>query len=205
MSFARSVSRLPEGTILSQAVSGGGHTRIRRLGGLWPLPAVLAVQAGLSLRLLRADTASQAEALYLRAGHEQWAHWLHGAAIPQYSSYFSGSPAIYPPAGALADSAGGLAGARALSLIFMLGATVLLWDSASRLFGRRAAAFSAALFALLGTTVHLGTFATYDALSVLLVAASAWCVIRAGAREPATRWMIAAGALLAVANATAYT
>ena len=113
--------------------------------------------------------------------------------------------ADHPPAGALADSAGGLAGACALSLIFMLGATVLLWDSASRLFGRRAAAFSAALFALLGTTVHLGTFATYDALSVLLVAASAWCVIRAGAREPATRWMIAAGALLAVANATAYT
>ena len=97
MSFARSVSRLPEGTILSQAVSGGGHTRIRRLGGLWPLPAVLAVQAGLSLRLLRADTASQAEALYLRAGHEQWAHWLHGAALPQYSSYFSGSPTTRRP------------------------------------------------------------------------------------------------------------
>ena len=205
MSFARSVSRLPEGTILSQAVAGGGHSRFRRLAGLWPLPAILAVQAALSLRLLRADTASQGEALYLRAGHEQWAHWLHGTAIPQYSSYFSGSPAIYPPVGALADSAGGLAGARVLSLVFMLGATVLLWDSAARLFGRRAASFSAALFALLGTTVHLGTFATYDALSVVLVAASAWCVIRAGAREPATRWMIAAGALLAVANAAAYT
>jgi hypothetical protein len=205
MSIARSVSRLPEDTILSQAVSGGGHARLRRLGGLWPLPAVLAVQATLSLRLLRADTAGQTEALYLRAGHEQWAHWLHGAAIPQYSSYFSGSPAIYPPVGALADSVGGLAGARVLSLVFMLGATVLLWDTACRLFGRRAAFFSAALFALLGTTVHLGTFATYDALSVLLVAASAWCVIRAGAREPATRWMVAAGALLALANAAAYT
>jgi len=191
--------------MLSQAVSGGGHDRIRRLRGLWPLPAILAVQSLLSLRLLRADTASQTEALYLRAGHEQWAQWLHGTVIPQYSSYFSGSPALYPPVGALADSAGGLAGARALSLVFMLGVTVLLWDTTSRLFGRRAAFFAAALFALLGTTVRLGAFATYDALSVLLVAASAWCVIRAGAREPATRWMVAAGVLLAVANAAAYT
>ena len=205
MSFARSASRLPEGTFLSPAVSGGGQARIRRLGGLWPLPVVLVVQAALSLRLLRADTASQSEALYLRAGHEQWAHWLHGAAIPNYSSYFSGSPAIYPPMGALADSAGGLAAARALALVFMLGATTLLWATTSRLFGRRAAFFAAAVFALLGTTVHLGTFATYDALSVLLVAASAWCVVRAGATGPATRWMVAAGALLALANATAYT
>jgi len=90
-------------------------------------------------------------------------------------------------------------------LVFMLGATTLLWATTSRLFGRRAAFFAAAMFALLGTTVHLGTFATYDALSVLLVAASAWCVVRAGATGPATRWMVAAGALLALANATAYT
>jgi hypothetical protein len=131
MFYARSVSQarssqFGEDTLLSQAVSGGGRDRIRRLGSLWPLPAVLAVQAALSLRLAWADTASQSEALYLRAGHLQWAHWLHGTAIPPYSSYFSGSPAIYPPIGALADSAGGLAGARALSLVFMLGAIALL-------------------------------------------------------------------------------
>ena len=48
------------------------------MSGAWPLLAVLAVQAALSLRLLRADTASQSEALYLLAGHLEWAHWLHG-------------------------------------------------------------------------------------------------------------------------------
>ena len=118
---------------------------------------------------------------------------------------FPARRSLYPPIGAAADSIGGLAGARVLSLVFMLGATVLLWGAAARLFGRRAAFFAAALFAVLGTTLHLGAFATYDAMSVFLVALAAWCVIRAGAREPATGWMVAAGAVLALANATAYT
>jgi Dolichyl-phosphate-mannose-protein mannosyltransferase len=166
--------------------------------------AVLAVQAALSLRLVRADTAFQDEATYLWAGHLQWAHWLHGTPIPPFPTYFSGAPVIYPPLGALADSAGGLVGARVLSLVFMLGATVALWDASRRLYGRRAAFFAAALFAVSGPALHLGAFATYDALSVLLVALSAWCVIRAGDRGEGTGWMVAAGAALAVANATAY-
>ncbi len=170
----------------------------------WPLLAVLAVQTALSLRLVWADTAFQDEAAYLWAGHLEWAHWLHGAVIPQFSSYFSGAPVIYPPIGALADSIGGLAAARILSLVFMLGATVLLWGTAGRLFGRRAAFFAAALFAVLGPTLHLGAFATYDALAVFLIALSAWCVVRAGHRREGTGWMVTAGVALAVANAAAY-
>ena len=137
----------------------GGGTRRSRLRSLWPLLVVLAVQAGLSLRLLRADTASQSEALYLRAGHLEWANWLHSTPIPPFPKYFSGAPDIYPPIGAVADSVGGLAGdARVLSLAFMLGATILLWSTTGRLFGRRASFFASALFALLGTTLHLGVF-----------------------------------------------
>jgi hypothetical protein len=168
------------------------------------LPAVLAVQVVLSLRLVRADTAFQDEAAYLWAGHLEWAHWLHGTPLPPFAAYFSGAPVIYPPIAALADSLGGLAAARVLSLVFMLGATVLLWDTAGRLFGRRAAFFSAALFAVLGPTLHLGAFATYDAMSVFLVALAAWCVVHAGDQQDATGWMVAAGAALAVANAAAY-
>src|SRR6202041_3351523 len=123
----------------------------------------------------------------------------------QSPAFFSGAPVLSPPIGALADSLGGLTGARILSLVFMLGATVALWGTTGRLFGRRAAFFAAALFAVLGTTLHLGAFATYDAMSVFLVALAAWCVIRAGVREPATGWMIATAAVLALANATAYT
>ena len=191
--------------VAAMALPGEGRARRWRVPGGWPLLVVLAVQAGLSLRLLRADTASQSEALYLQAGHLEWAHWLHGVPVPPFPEYFSGAPVLYPPIGAAADSIGGLAGARVLSLVFMLGATILLWGAAARLFGRRAAFFAAALFAVLGTTLHLGAFATYDAMSVFLVALAAWCVIRAGAREPATGWMVAAAAVLALANATAYT
>ncbi len=165
---------------------------------------VLAVQAVLSVRLVGADTAFVDEATYLWAGHLEWAHWLHGAPVPPFAAYFSGAPVIYPPLGALADSVGGLAGARVLSLVLMLGATALLWGTAGRLFGRRAAFFAAALFAVLGPTLHLGAFATYDALSVVLVALAAWCVVRAGDRGEGTGWMVAAGIALAAANAAAY-
>jgi 4-amino-4-deoxy-L-arabinose transferase-like glycosyltransferase len=186
----------------------GSHRRGRLSGmgmpGWWPLLAVLAIQAGLSLRLVRADTAFEGEALHLHAGHLEWAHWLHGVRIPPFQSYLSGAPVIYPPLGAAADSVGGLAGARVLSLAFMLGATALLWGTTGRLFGRRAAFFAAALFAVLGPTLHLGVFATYDAMSLFLVALAAWCVVRAGDRGEATGWMVAAGAALAVANAAAY-
>ena len=170
----------------------------------WPLLPVLIVQTLLSLRLVRADTAYQDEALYLWAGHLQWANWLHGTAIPPFPYYFSGAPVIYPPLGALADHAGGLAGARALSLVFMLGATTLLWSTARHRYGRRAAFFAAALFAVLGPTLHLGAFATYDALSLFFVALAAWCVLRAGDQGVRPGRMVAAGAALALANAASY-
>ena len=176
-----------------------------RIFANWPLLAVLAVQAILSLWLVRADTAFEDEAAYLWAGHLEWAHVLHGIPLPQFPSYFSGAPVIYPPIGALADSVGGLTGARILSLVFMLGATVALWATAGRLFGQRAAFFAAALFAVSGPTLHLGSFATYDAMSVFLVTLAAWLVVRPGERRDATIWMIAAGVALALADATAYT
>jgi Dolichyl-phosphate-mannose-protein mannosyltransferase len=174
----------------------------------WPaiaLPAVLAVQAVLTLRLLNADTAFQDEALYLWAGHREWAHLLHGASLPPFPAYFSGAPVLYPPVGALADSIGGLVAARALSLLFMLAATALLWATASRLFGRLAGLFASGLFAVFGPVLYLGAFATYDAMSLLGVALATWFVVRAADRRDATGWLIAAGVVLALANATAYT
>ncbi len=175
-----------------------------RIVGPLLLLVVLAVQAVLSVRLVRADTAFDDEATSLWAGHLEWAHWLHGTPIPQFPKYFSGAPVIYPPLGAVADNLGGLAAARLLSLLFMLAATALLWAATSRLYGQRAALFAAALFAVLGPTLHLGAFATYDALRVMLIALAAWFVVRAGDRGRGTRWMVAAGTALAVANAAAY-
>jgi len=170
----------------------------------WPLILVLILQAALSARLLRADTAFEDEAAYLWAGHLEWANLLHGTPLPQFPSYFSGAPVIYPPLAALADSVGGLVAARLLSLVFMLGATTLLYFTARRLAGPWAAFFGAALFAVLGPTLHLGSYATYDAMALFLMALAAWLVVRAGDRTDATLWMAGAGVVLALANLTLY-
>src|SRR6266487_2035335 len=190
--------------------TGGSTGRSRPEHRFWHLPGlslmvvILTTQAVLSLRLLHASTAFGDEALYLWAGHLELAHWLHGASLPAFPTWFSGSPVIYPPIGALADRAGGLAGARILSLGFMLTATCLLWGTTSRLFGRRSAFFAAALFAVIGPTLHLGTFATYDAMALCLVALAAWCACGARTKQDATGWILAAAGALAMANATKY-
>lgn len=190
------------------APAAGTHRQRRVLNryapGWWPLVAVLIVQAALSVRILRADTAFEDEATYLWAGHLEWAHWLHGGTLPQFPAYFSGAPVVYPPVGALADSIGGLTGARVLSLIFMLAATTFLWGVVSKLYGNRAAFFAAALFAVSGPTLHLGAFATYDAMSVFLIAFASWCVVRPREGQEATGWMVVAAIALALANAAAY-
>jgi Dolichyl-phosphate-mannose-protein mannosyltransferase len=171
----------------------------------WPLLAVLAVQSALSARMVWDRTAFGDEALYLSAGHLEWSHWLHGTQVPAYQTWFSGAPVIYPPVGAIADSLGGLAAARLLSLLFMLGVTCFVWGTAIRLLqDQRAAFFAAALFALLAPTLHLGSYATYDAPALLLLAAATWCAAGARGSQQATRWIVAAGILLALANATKY-
>jgi len=202
---ASGLSSLDTAPAAPYAGSGAEGRLLWRYTPSWlPLVAVLALQAVLSLRLVRADTAFEDEATYLWAGHLEWAHWLHGASVPPFSSYFSGAPVFYPPIGAIADSIGGLVAARILSLAFMLAATALVWGATSRLYGRRAGFFAAALFAVCGPTLHLGSFATYDAMSVFLVALAAWLVISAGDRGDMTGRIVAAGVALALANVAAY-
>ncbi len=170
----------------------------------WPLLAVLAVQAVLSLRLVWSNTAFTDEALYLWAGHLELAHWLHGAPVPAFQTYFSGAPVIYPPLGAIADALGGLAAARLLSAAFTLGTSALLWGTAGRLYGRRAAYLSTTLFAGLTGTQFLGALATYDAMALFLLAAAAYLGTRAAASRYWPALAVAAGVILAAANATKY-
>lgn len=178
----------------------------RFTAGRWPLVVILIIQAALSVRLFWANTTYQDEALYLVTGHLEWSHWLHGTPISQFQTYFSGAPVIYPPIGAAADALGGLAAARALSLCFMLIATVALHGVSKRFFGRTAAAFAASLFAGVGATQYLGSFATYDALALALLACATWLGVRAVENGSLARnaLFILAGTVLAIANATKY-
>ncbi|MFJ8821700.1 glycosyltransferase family 39 protein [Streptomyces sp. NPDC102467] len=161
------------------------------------LLCVLAIQAVLSLRL--SNTAFQDEALYLSAGHAELAHLLHGTPLPvDYAAYFSGSPQLYPVLAALVDGTFGLAGARSLSLVFMLAVTGLLYAITRRMFNERAALAAAGLFAVVQSTVVMGYFATYDAMALFLLALTTWIVVRTD-RLPAIAVLLAAPvAVLAV-------
>jgi Dolichyl-phosphate-mannose-protein mannosyltransferase len=174
------------------------------VSGPVPLACVLAIQAVLSFRLLWGNTAFADEGLYLWAGHLEWAHLWHGVPLPPFATYFSGSPVIYPVIGALADSVGGLAAARALSGCFMLIATALLWSTTARLYGKRAALPAAGLWAVLGPTLHVGAFATYDAMTLMLLALAMWCAVRAAASDASAYWVVAAAGAATLANATKY-
>jgi Dolichyl-phosphate-mannose-protein mannosyltransferase len=173
----------------------------------WPLVVILAIQAALSLRLVWSATAFLDEGEYLTVGRLELAHFLHGAPMPDVATYLSGSPVVYPPLAALAGDIGGLAGARLLSLVFMLITTVALHGVARRLLASRTAAFfAAALFAWLGTAQFLGAFATYDAMALMLLAVATWCGVRAIEAEGALRYTLlcAGGLALAVADAAKY-
>ncbi len=162
------------------------------------------LQATLSLKLVRSNTAFRDEALYVWSGHLEWARLLHGAPLPPLPTYFSGAPVFYPLLAAAADNLGGLTGARLLSLGFMLVVTSLLWSTAGRLYGKRASFLAVALFIGLGPTIQLGAFATYDAMSLCLVAASAWCLTRAGNGRDGFGWICLSALSLILANATKY-
>ena len=191
---------------IRRSIQSPRHRRLdrgRRV--LHPLTAICTVQAVLSLTLVWSNTAFTDEAYYLWAGHLEIAHWLHGASVPQASldKNLSGSPIFYPPLGALADSIGGLAAARILSLAVMLLATIFLYLTTSRLFGGMAAIAASALWATSEPVIRLA-FATYDPWSVFLTALAAWLAVQAGHRRQWRTLLVASAASLALSNATAY-
>ncbi len=145
------------------------------------LLVILAVQAALSLLLAMSNTAFGDEALYMWAGHVELTQWFHHAAIPAttFNNYFSGAPQFYPPLAALADSVGGLMGARIVSLFFMLGTTILLYFTANSLSGRKAALFSCALWLGCEPNLRMGGYATYDPMAIFFICLALWAAVRA--------------------------
>lgn len=173
----------------------------------WPLAVVLAVQAALSVRLLWSNTAEIDEGFYLSSGYLELSHLFRHAAMPDVASFMSGAPVVYPPLGALANDLGALAGARALSLVFLLLATVLLHGVSRRLLvSRSTALLAAALFGWLGPTQFLGSYATFDAMSLTLLALATWVGVRAAGSSGPARYALvsAAGLSVAVADAAKY-
>jgi hypothetical protein len=174
--------------------------KVQRVLHAWPLWAVLAAQTVLTVPWLWRTAVFTDEALYLAAGHKEWSHWLHQTPLPTYA--FSGAPVFYPPLGAAADSAGGLAAARGLSLVLMLGATAMVYLAGSRLFGRWAGFLASGLFAVCSLVVHYGAFATYDALALFFLTLGTWAAVRV--RDGGYRWIAGCAVALVVSNTAKY-
>jgi 4-amino-4-deoxy-L-arabinose transferase-like glycosyltransferase len=120
-------------------------------------------------------TASVEEAANLYAGHLGIGDLLHGTVINNYPTFFSGAPLGYPVLGALADALSGLIAARCLSLVLMLLATIAIYRTGRRIHGLPAGFGASALFSVLGPTLHLSSYATFDALALCLLA---WSLFR---------------------------
>ncbi|MGP0025397.1 MAG: glycosyltransferase family 39 protein, partial [Streptosporangiaceae bacterium] len=165
------------------------------------LLGILLMQAVLSLRLH--NTAFEDEAQYLYAGRLEIAHLFHDAPLPiNFASYFSGAPVLYPVLGAAANDVGGLAAARAVSLLEMLATTALLFAISRRLFNERVAVCASLLFSATASITFLGNFATFDASCLFLLALSSWIMVRTAA----SRWplFLLAAPVAALAVATKY-
>jgi 4-amino-4-deoxy-L-arabinose transferase-like glycosyltransferase len=169
--------------------------------GRLPLIAIMALQVILAYQL--SNTAFEDESLYLYAGHREVALLLHGTpTYDTYPSYFSGAPFLYPVVVAWFDTMWGLEGARAFSLVMMLATTGLVWTVTRRLYGPAAAVFAAAVFATSAPTLFLSRFATYDAMTIFLLAVALWIVVRT-AKAPIISVLLAAP-VLALAVAVKY-
>jgi hypothetical protein len=174
----------------------------RRVWVTWgAVGLILLLQVLLTLRMN--NTAFEDEGLYLYVGHLEIVHFLHGASLQgDYPSYFSGAPVLYPVLGATADKIGGLAAARAVSLLELLLSTVLVYLTSKRLFDEWAGLCAALVFAVAEPTLFLGNLATYDASALCLLGIAAWIVVRTAE----FRWPVylLAAPVLVLATATKY-
>jgi hypothetical protein len=200
-------------TLTPVSFAASHHWSMRQRGRLtaripWPLLGILAAQIALSVRLVWSTAAYGDEGLYIWAGHVELSHWLHGGGpTPNFASYFSGAPAVYPPLAAMADNIAGLTGARLLSVAFMVMATALLYATTSRLFDQRSAICASLMFTGTAASQFLGAFATYDAMTICLLALASWLGVKAaGSPFMSLRilLLLCAGLSLALGDAAKY-
>jgi 4-amino-4-deoxy-L-arabinose transferase-like glycosyltransferase len=192
----------------SREPGSSGDSDDGRRGGLagrlvqaLPLLVILLAQAIVSGRLAWVNSVFGDEATYLTQGRVEWQHWLSGGLAPSGWTD-SGAPQVYPPIGAAVAALGGVTLARLLSVALMLGATILLYLAARRLFGRTAALWAAALGTLNEPVLRLA-FATYDPLAIVLLMAGFYLAVRSVTARRGGELVAAAGVCLLLAGLVA--
>lgn len=194
----------PPAPPLEGSLEGHLPRLLHRLGIPAFLSAVCLLQAVLANRPVLNRSAFEDEGLYVYMGHRMIAHLLHGDVLSEYpGKYFSGAPGLYPVLAALGDAVGGLAGARDVSLVCALAATLGVYGLGRELFGRWPGALGALAFAVCGPVLFQSHLATYDAMAMALVAAASWLAVRS-ARRDQLLWAPLVALLLALAFLTKY-
>ncbi|HEX8508431.1 MAG TPA: glycosyltransferase family 39 protein [Propionibacteriaceae bacterium] len=144
---------------------------------LW-LALIAAGQVALSRTVSRNASAFQDEGLYIYMGHRVLERIFDGQPLFESpGSYFSGAPAFYPVLAAVADTLGGLQGARDLSLAFIIVTMVATYGLGRQLFGKLSGLLGAAAFAVCGPVIYLSQWATFDSLTLMLAALAAWLAV----------------------------
>jgi 4-amino-4-deoxy-L-arabinose transferase-like glycosyltransferase len=170
---------------------------------LWS-PLICALQVALALRHGLSTNAFEDEGLYVYTGHSMIQHFVHGTFLPMYpGAFFSGAPGLYPVLAAMADAVGGLAGARGVSLLFAVVATVATYGIGNRLFGKVAGLIGALSMALCGSVIYISHLATYDSMTMAFVALAAWVAVFSAQRN-GFAWAPAVSLLLTIAFLTKY-
>lgn len=185
------------------ATVGGHFYRFVSTEWAWLVP-VLILQGGLAVRV-NGPIATD-EATYVVAGHQLIGNFLHGTYVQDYGTYFSGVPGLYPVLAAAIDDVLGITGVRMLSLVCLLVTNVCLFAVARRLFGSRAATFASFVFAVSSGATFLAWYATFDGLSLMLLAIATLMAFRAAERpgRPGRRLVVAIGPVLVAAVAVKY-
>ncbi|MEU6063015.1 hypothetical protein ABZ864_00545 [Streptomyces sp. NPDC047082] len=117
---------------------------------------------------------------------------LDGSAFAQEAKFLLSDG---PVSGVLAGT--GLAGARALSLVWALGATALVFGATRLLFNPRAGLAAAAMYSVLESTAFTGRYASLHSLSLFLLAAALWLLAKTRQAGPAAVLLAAPFAALA--------
>jgi hypothetical protein len=100
--------------------------------------------------------------------------------------FATGSPRIHPTLAAIGDIAGGIHGARIVSLLFGLGLTATVYLASALLLGEALGILAAALFMFTGQTLYLSKLATYDMTAAFFLGAS-FCMLVLSTRVASER------------------
>ncbi|MGB9186123.1 MAG: glycosyltransferase family 39 protein, partial [Solirubrobacteraceae bacterium] len=205
-----SSTTLPRIPVRTARPSTGGRLRAAVRGATddpaWARPAlfsILGLAAVLCFWQLSSNGyANQYYAAAAKAGSESWKAWFFGALDPgsfitvdkpPLSLWLSGLSAR-----ALGFSSFSILLPEALCTVAAVG---LLYATVRRMFGPPAGLIAALVLALTPVTVAIGRVNNPDALLVLLMVASAWCVVRA-LESGRTRHLVFCGALVGLAFMT---